>query len=390
MAPSLSLSLSSAATTRTEAKKKKNKSSSLSSSSSSPSSPSSPSSSSSKSTTKSTTIILFYKLCAAELPDALFRKEINVKKWIGNYENENKNDNDNKTDRTSSTSSTSNSPLLPPWMKATSNKNGFNSNTLNTIIPLQDNMIDYERCIGISLYMIGNVTPFLIPILLLAWLIIPSLLIFKNILIFIVTYQSILYTIERYYFVPYFLKKYKRGNCIQDDIRVNDPLYSQYLFTERNTTKYCSLSYVWPSCIHRPALEQTNVIYCLIPHGLAPYGVVGYPYWSKIWNNKLCSWTCAPVLFTLPIIGNYMKSIGYIPAKSSNILNSLIKKDNNVGIILDGINGMFYNSHGNSGSNGSNGSNNNNNNNNNEVGAILKRKGIIKIAIKANVPIIPW
>ena len=177
-------------------------------------------------------------------------------------------------------------------MKATSNKNGFNSNTLNTIIPLQDNMIDYERCIGISLYMIGNVTPFLIPILLLAWLIIPSLLIFKNTLIFIVTYQSILYTIERYYFVPYFLKKYKRGNCIQDDIRVNDPLYSQYLFTERNTTKYCSLSYVWPSCIHRPALENNNVIYCLIPHGLAPYGVVGYPYWSKIWNNKLCSWTC--------------------------------------------------------------------------------------------------
>jgi hypothetical protein len=108
------------------------------------------------------------------------------------------------------------------------------------------------------------------------------------------------------------------------------------------------------------------------------YGIINYAHGHA----------CAPVLFTLPIIGNYMKSIGYIPAKSSNILNSLIKKDNNVGIILDGINGMFYNSHGNSGSNGSNGSSNNNDNN--EVGAILKRKGIIKIAIKANVPIIPW
>merc|ERR1740130_1016073 len=220
--------------------------------------------------------------------------------------------------------------------------------------------------------MIGNVTPFLIPLLLLIWCCITSQQqLLKNVvqytIQFLVLYQGTLFLIERCWFVPYFLKKY---NFDHTDHK-NSPKQSQYLFTERNTTKYCSLSYVWPSTIHRPVLEHTNVIYCLIPHGLAPYGIVGYPYWSKIWNDKLCSWTCAPILLRLPLIGHYMKSIGYIPAKSKNILDALTKKDVNVGIILDGIDGMFHST------------------NDDEVGAILKRKGIIKIALKAGVPIIP-
>jgi hypothetical protein len=71
-----------------------------------------------------------------------------------------------------------------------------------------------------------------------------------------------------------------------------------------------------------------------------------------------------------------MKSVGYIPAKSKNILVALTKKNVNVGIILDGIDGMFHSRTA--------------ANDNSEVGAILKRKGIIKIALKAGVPIIPW
>ena len=320
------------------------------------------SSSSSSSSSKTTT---FYKFCAAELPDELFQNEIDVKKWIGTYkieDNENENENENNA-----------TTPLPCWMKTTSSINGFHSGTLNTVLPLQDKMVDYERCVGITLYMIGNVTPFLIPVLLLIWCCITSQQqLLKNVvqylIQFLVLYQGTLYLIERFWFVPYFLKKYNFDHTDQN----HDPKQSQYLFTERNTTKYCSLSYVWPSSIHRPVLEQTNVIYCLIPHGLAPYGIVGYPYWSKIWNDKLCSWTCAPVLLKLPLIGSYMKSIGYIPAKSKNILDALTKKDVNVGIILDGIDGMFHST------------------NNDEVGAILKRKGIIKIALKAGVPIIPW
>ena len=320
------------------------------------------------------TTTTFYKFCAAELPDELFQNKIDVKQWIGSYEIENESENDDTI-----------TPLRPLWMKTTSAINGFHSGTLNTVLPLQDKMVDYERCVGITLYMIGNVTPFLIPVLLLIYWCISYTyqqeqeqeqesqqlllqLILKSIIQFLVLYQGTLFLIERFWFVPYFLKKY---NFDHTDHK-NSPKQSQYLFTERNTTKYCSLSYVWPSSIHRPVLEQTNVIYCLIPHGLAPYGIVGYPYWSKIWNDKLCSWTCAPVLLKLPLIGSYMKSIGYIPAKSKNILDALTKKDVNVGIILDGIDGMFHST------------------SNDEVGAILKRKGIIKIALKAGVPIIPW
>jgi len=69
-----------------------------------------------------------------------------------------------------------------------------------------------------------------------------------------------------------------------------------------------------------------------------------------------------------------MKAIGYIPAKSKNIMWALQKKDRNVGVILDGIAGMFHST-----SDGRN----------DEVGAILNRKGIIKIALRAGVPIVP-
>ena len=91
--------------------------------------------------------------------------------------------------------------------------------------------------------------------------------------------------------------------------------------------------------------------------------------WSKLFNGALCHWVCAPVVLKLPIISHFMKRIGYIPAKSKAIMDTLTKKEENVGIILDGVAGMFQ-SH-------------------DEIAHINKRKGIVKIALRAGVPIIP-
>lgn len=66
-----------------------------------------------------------------------------------------------------------------------------------------------------------------------------------------------------------------------------------------------------------------------------------------------------------------MKKLGYIAASQSPILETLIKKEENVGIILDGIDGMFSCCP------------------EQEIAAILQRKGIVKIALKAGVPLVP-
>lgn len=65
-----------------------------------------------------------------------------------------------------------------------------------------------------------------------------------------------------------------------------------------------------------------------------------------------------------------MKKIGYIPAKANMIVQTLTKKEENVGIILDGISGMFQGS-------------------NEERAYIQQRKGIVKIALRAGAPLVP-
>ena len=62
---------------------------------------------------------------------------------------------------------------------------------------------------------------------------------------------------------------------------------------------------------------------------------------------------------------------GYVPATAKSIDRVLSKGDQSVGLILDGIEGMFMSS------------------SKEEVGCVLKRKGIIKIALRAGVPIVP-
>lgn len=290
----------------------------------------------------------FYKLSAAELPDELFRKEASANDWIGC--------DDDGEER--------------PWMETTSNPKGFSSKSLAKVVSI-DKMVELERIIGTPMYMVANVSPVVVPMGTLLWLGF-GFVWAKYLAIFVALYHGTLICIWRFFFVPIFLKRYKRGN----DIIPKDHHHSQYLFTERNITKYCSSKYVWPKSLQRPALmkgpnQDKPVIYCVIPHGLVPYGLVGYPYFSKVWNSKLCSWTCAPFLLNLPIVGYYLNAIGYVPAKSKSIVETLAKKDRNVGIVLDGIDGMFH-------SNGQD-----------ETGAILNRKGICKIALKAGVAIVP-
>ena len=94
-----------------------------------------------------------------------------------------------------------------------------------------------------------------------------------------------------------------------------------------------------------------------------------YPIWSKLFNEKLCHWTCAPIVLKLPLINSYLKKLGYIPAKAKSIVETLNKKEENVGIILDGIAGMFHG--------------------HDEIAHINQRKGIVKIALRTGTPLVP-
>ena len=250
------------------------------------------------------------------------------------------------------------------WIQTTTkvDKSGFKPNSLNQLKPISK-IVEIERICGIALYMAGNVLPFIFPPLLVGS-------IFSSIARYILgglmLYIGILYAAQFFYFTPYFVKLYKNQPLSSKTTKAN-----QYIYTERNISKYLSIQFVWPTSVHRPALVDTPVIFCVIPHGVAPLGIVSYPLWSKVWNDKLCHFTAAPVVMKIPLVSYYLRMVGYIPAKAKNITETLTKKEENIGIILDGIEGMFATEK------------------QEEVAAILRRKGIIKIALRAGVPIIP-
>ncbi|KAL3799633.1 hypothetical protein ACHAWO_008949 [Cyclotella atomus] len=269
----------------------------------------------------------FHKLNLAALPDNLYNNQTHVKKWLE---------------------------------LVTSSEDGFAPNSLNQVQPVERD-VEIERLAGIAFYMLGNVLPFALPPLLISTLFSET---GAFILKFVLGYFTILYTVTKYYNGK-FIKKYNRPS----DLSPIDTKDNQYLHTERNNQKYLSVQFVWPDTLQRPAFENQPMIFCAIPHGVAPMGITAYPFWSKLFNDKLCHWTCAPVILKIPILQKYMKGIGYIPAKASNISDTLTKKEENVGIILDGIAGMFQ-SH-------------------DEMAYVKKRKGIVKIALRCGVPLVP-
>jgi len=204
----------------------------------------------------------------------------------------------------------------------------------------------------------------------------------------------------------------------------------QHAFTERNITKYCSVNFVWGKNLHRYAnldkdskgekekyefadgntsiLRRSSshglnlpkdeksisknsqpLIFAVVPHGVAPLGVTAYPMWSKLFNSNLCRWTAAPVVLKIPIIGTWVKGVGYIAASAESIEQTLMsEKKQNVGIILDGIAGMFQTK-----------TTKRRNNNDlsgdapkekiEEYAYLNNRKGIVKIALRTGTPIVP-
>lgn len=272
-------------------------------------------------------VMKYRKLNLATLPDDLFTKQTDVKRWLE---------------------------------LTTTSDGGFPPNSLNQVFPIERD-VEIERLFGISFYMLGNVFPFVFPLL----LVYSSMSHIGSVLLkILLAYFAILFIIAKYNFAK-FTTKYNRPR----DLSATDTKDNQYLFTERNNQKYTSMQFVWPETIQRPALLDKAVIFCVIPHGVAPLGITAYPVWSKLFNDKLCHWTCAPIVLKIPILKRYMRRIGYIPAKTNNIADTLTKKEENVGIILDGIAGMFQ-SH-------------------DEIGHVKNRKGIIKIALRSGVPIVP-
>lgn len=279
----------------------------------------------------------YYKFDVGQLDDELYRPNVPVTKWLDTV--------------------------------TTAGEEGFPPNSLHVLhdIPWD---VHVERVMGIALYMAWNVLPFALPLLCLLAYLFP---VCRPILYFILLYVAILDTVLRFFFTPYFVRKYKLGDektsffsLMGDSIQQN-----QFLFTERNISKYLSVSFVWSASMQRPNMEKTPLIFCAIPHGVAPIGITAYPLWSCLWNDRICRWTAAPLVLKIPLVGFFMNKIGYIPASSKPILETLTKKEQNVGIILDGIDGMFQPVA------------------SEEIAVVKKRKGIVKIALRAGVPLVP-
>ncbi len=231
----------------------------------------------------------------------------------------------------------------------TADKNGFAAGSLGKVSPCSFN-VQLERCFGIPFYVFLNVVPFLLPLTLMvvgAW---RALLL----LVVVAVCHAALGKVRG-----------PKKHSIESMAR------AQYMYTERNSTKYVSTRYVWPRSVAE--LGDEAVIFAVVPHGtLAPFGVTAYPIWSKLWGgvSHICHWTAAPVVLQLPLVGALLRSLGYLPAKAKAMQKALEKKET-VGVILDGVAGMFQQDP------------------KVEKAYINSRKAIVAVAMKAGVPIVP-
>lgn len=214
-----------------------------------------------------------------------------------------------------------------------------------TPIPL---LLEVERLVGMSLYMFANFFPFVI--LPLFGLTISGSLVARYLLFSALIYASVLTVLSFFVFRPVYRAKVgastvvdqlawfvgndpvrqkakeqnktranKTGNAdenpsikntnnhSQDHILNDDSDYfreNQYLYTERNSSIYVSSKFVWPETLHN--CKGGPFIFCAVPHGVAPLGITAYPLWSKLWNNRCCRWTTAPVPRALCYSGNLL------------------------------------------------------------------------------------
>ncbi|CAD7970330.1 unnamed protein product [Amoebophrya sp. A25] len=230
-------------------------------------------------------------------------------------------------------------------------------------------------------------------------------------------YLSSMTLLMVFVFIPHFRRQYKAAGMStfvspvdvvsKKENATDRMLQEQYAYTEYHNSLYISLSVVWPSSCHRPALEKEPCIYCVAPHGLAPLlwlplkhpqhhpwllfqaekglrdalrdasavartlGITCYPLWSKLFADRLCRWLVAPVVMKLPVVGSMLQRLGYLPAGKKHIVKCLEEERASIGICLDGVAGMFEMT------------------DKKESLYVKKRKGIIKIALQCGAPIVP-
>lgn len=162
-----------------------------------------------------TTPPAYYKLDVANLPENLFRPDVPVEKWLARV--------------------------------TIADSKGFVKNSLNkpSEIPWD---VDVERCVGISLYMVGNVLPFLVPGL---FFLSFHFSLAKLLLWLLLAYASILWILF-FLFGAWFVRKHRKLDGPSGlEITGIVPL-DQYWYTERNTTKYLTMNFVWPRSLHPP------------------------------------------------------------------------------------------------------------------------------------------
>ena len=242
----------------------------------------------------------------------------------------------------------------------TSSGHKFPSGSLGKLSPVPWKA-QLERLIGIPIYLMLNWLPFLLPLVCFAVGGARGLAILAAVLASL--------TLR-----PVYTLLGSMLSCIPLALGVpKAQLSGQYVYTERNNQKYLSMRMVWGEAFERyrttKAGEGRPVIFAIIPHGIAPLGVTGYPAWSRLCGG-VCRWTAAPVVLKIPLVGPMLRSIGYVEAKGKAISGALSKGDS-VGIVLDGIAGMFQQS------------------DSIEKGYVLQRKAIAALALRANCAIVP-
>eukprot|EP00392_Amoebophrya_sp_AT5.2_P002646 g2651.t1 len=269
-------------------------------------------------------------------------------------------------------------------------------------------LLRHERMVGMPLYLAWNVLPALGPVLavlnFMFWGNEESWLgcFFWWCGALAVGVPAILLVYELVLLHPLLRKMYPHlVYPLRNSVRPGDFFRYQYLYSEHNSVMDNSLQIVFPDRLLEDidAVEKKcgrPVIFCVIPHGVVPLAITAYPVWSKLFNSRVCRWTVAPILLKIPLVSSFMRRVGAIPASAGTIEKNLRapadvvlgpdvgKEDNikreskpvdprlpqpphNIGIVLDGIAGMFET----------------------EKTAIKNRKGIVKIALRTKTPIVP-
>mmetsp|Transcript_117766 Transcript_117766/g.366922 ORF Transcript_117766/g.366922 Transcript_117766/m.366922 type:complete len:367 (+) Transcript_117766:47-1147(+) len=258
----------------------------------------------------------FYCLDCAALAEADYRPEVPVERWLS--------------------------------LCKTAGAEGFAPGALTQISEPKLHVL-IERFFGFPSYLLLNVLPFLAPGAWLCGLLRP----------FVTFYVAPLLT--GFLACSLLLPRAKLGRTMEA---------LQYAYTERNTQLYLSLKMLWPASLHFPAHAASPLLFAVIPHGFAPLGITAYPLWSKLFSRRLTRWTTAPFVLKLPIVGAGLRAIGYLPAKAKAIEETLAVKEQSVGVVLDGIAGMFQTGPV-------------------EKAYVKKRKGIVKIALRTGAPLVP-